>query len=118
MTTPANSYDALPYATRPRRATHPDSLATVAVLMGMTPAPVDRSRVLELGCGTGGNLTPMAATLPESHFVGIDLSPVQIAAAESVAQALGLTNVDFKTASILDVDDSWGQFDYIICHGV
>src|SRR5207247_675018 len=31
---------------------------------------------------------------------------------------LGLSNIDLRAASILDVDDSWGQFDYIVCHGV
>lgn len=66
MTTPT-TYDDVPYLTRPRRATHPDSFAVVATLMGMTPAPVTACRVLELGCGTGGNLTPMAACLPKSR---------------------------------------------------
>jgi cyclopropane fatty-acyl-phospholipid synthase-like methyltransferase len=34
--------------------------------------------VLELGCAAGGNLMPMAASSPDSQFVGIDLSNVQI----------------------------------------
>ncbi len=118
MTAVTTTYDVLPYATRPRRATHPDTLATLATLMGMSPAPVDRCRVLELGCGTGGNLVPMAATLPAGRFVGVDLSAVQVAEADRTARALGLTNVEFRAASILDVDDSWGVFDYVICHGV
>ena len=118
MTTPTTTYDALPYTTRPRRATHPDTLATHAVLLGMAPAPVDRCRVLELGCGTGGNLVPMAATLPQSRFVGIDLSAVQVAEADRTARALGLSNVEFRAASILDVDAGWGAFDYVVCHGV
>ena len=40
--------------------THPDRLATIALLYGMAPRPVDRCRVLELGCGDGSNLIPMA----------------------------------------------------------
>jgi methyltransferase-like protein/SAM-dependent methyltransferase len=118
MTAVTNTYDAIPYTTRPRRATHPDTLAAAAVLTGMRPAPLDRCRVLELGCGTGGNLVPMAATLPGGRFVGVDLSAVQIADADRTARALGLANVEFRAASILDVDDSWGAFDYVICHGV
>src|SRR3954468_25025912 len=74
----ATSYDELPYDSKPRYATHPDCAATLATLLGMEPAPVTRCRVLELGCSTGGNLIPMAATLPDSRFVGIDLSPLQI----------------------------------------
>jgi len=47
-------------------------LSTIATLFGMNPAPVEHCRVLELGCGNGGNLIPMAFGLPQSEFVGID----------------------------------------------
>ncbi len=113
-----NPYDEIVYTTRPRQATHPDTLATAARLMGLRPAPITNCRVLELGCGTGGNLTPMAATLPGSRFVGVDYSAVQIDLAKRDAQALGLSNIDFRADSILDLDESLGEFDYIICHGV
>jgi cyclopropane fatty-acyl-phospholipid synthase-like methyltransferase len=74
--------------------------------------------VLELGCATGGNLLPMAETLPGSTFVGLDLSPRQIAMGQETIAALGLTNVELQARSILDVDEGLGRFDYIICHGV
>lgn len=112
------SYEEIPYESKPLYPTHPDCLATVATLMGMKPAPVDRCRVLELGCASGGNLIPMAQSLPESRFLGIDLSPKQIAAGQEIVDALGLKNIDLQPVSILDVDDSYGQFDYIACHGV
>ncbi len=112
------SYEAMPYTSRPFATTHPDTLATVATLFGMHPAPPGRCRVLELGCALGGNLIPMALALPQSTFVGIDLSPSQIAEAQRLASALGLPNLTLRAASILDVDTSWGQFDYVICHGV
>ncbi len=35
-----------------------------------------------------------------------------------MVRALDLTNIRIEHASILDVDSGWGQFDYIICHGV
>ena len=38
-----------------------------------------RCRVLELGCGDGGNLVPMALALPGARFVGIDAAPGAIA---------------------------------------
>jgi methyltransferase-like protein/SAM-dependent methyltransferase len=115
---PANSYDEVPYNSRARRATHPDTLATLARLLGMHPAPVDGCRVLELGCATGGNLLPLAEALPGSRFVGVDLSGGQIDAGRKVAAALELDNLDLRACSILDVDDSFGTFDYILCHGV
>lgn len=112
------SYEEVPYGSKPLYPTHPDCLATVATLMGMRPAAVENCRVLELGCATGGNLIPMAATLPDSRFVGIDLSPRQIAEGQTLVDALGLTNIRLAPLSILDVGDDLGQFDYIICHGV
>ncbi len=117
---PANltSYEDVPYESQAHYPTHPDCIATVATLFGMQPAAPDRCRLLELGCATGGNLLPMAELLPESRFLGIDLSPSQIASGRKVADALALANVELKAASIMDVDESYGQFDYITCHGV
>src|SRR5262245_34330709 len=107
------TYEEIPYDSTPRFTTHPDCLATLATLIGMKPAPVDRCRVLELGCGTGGNLIPMAYTLPASRFVGIDLSTRQIASGQAVADSVGIENLDLKAMSILDFDESAGSFDYI-----
>ena len=73
---------------------------------------------MELGCARGGNLIPMAVAAPRAQFVGIDLSGRQIDDARRVASTLGLTNIELRHASILDVDASYGEFDYIICHGV
>lgn len=112
------SYEEVPYESRPFATTHPDTLATVATLFGMRPAPPGRCRVLELGCAGGGNLLPMALALPDSTFVGIDLSPSHIADGQRLVEAVGLRNATLRAASILDVDASFGQFDYIICHGV
>jgi methyltransferase-like protein len=43
---------------------------------------------------------------------------VQIDLGKTTAAELGLSNVDFRYASITDVGPDWGKFDYIICHGV
>jgi methyltransferase-like protein/SAM-dependent methyltransferase len=90
----------------------------MATIFGMTPTPIERCRVLELGCAAGGNLVPMAAYLPESQFLGIDLSSRQVAEGQETIAASGLTNVKLRTQSILDVTPEWGRFDYILCHGV
>ncbi|MCI0640634.1 MAG: class I SAM-dependent methyltransferase, partial [Gemmataceae bacterium] len=112
------SYEELPYESNAFTATHPDTLAVVALLHGMEPAPAPRCRVLELGCAGGGNLIPMALTLPESRFVGIDLSPRQVAMGQSRIAEIGLTNIELRPLSIMDVDEGFGAFDYILCHGV
>jgi SAM-dependent methyltransferase len=114
----ASSYDQIPYTSYPFVEAHPDRLATVAALFGVSPPPVPRARVLELGCAAGDNLIPMAATLPEGRFVGIDQSPRQVAQGMSTIRAVGLKNIELKKVSILEVGRDLGTFDYIICHGV
>lgn len=113
-----SSYEEVPYHGHPFVHTHPDRLATVATLLGMTPAPPGQCRVLELGCAEGANLLPMALTLPGSQFLGIDLSPRQIAEGNELVHALGLENIELRAQSILDLPDDAGPFDYILCHGV
>ena len=112
------SYDLIPYQSHAYPQTHPDRLATLAHIFGLTPAPVTRCRVLELGCASGGNLLPMAYNLPDSEFIGVDLSLRQVKEAQKTISDLGLKNIRIENVSIMDIDPSWGTFDYIICHGV
>ncbi len=111
-------YDAVPYPSLSYAQSHPSRLAVVATLMGLTPPPVTRCRVLELGCAGGGNLVPMAYTLPESEFVGVDNARRQIEAGRAMIAALGLRNVRLLHRDIRALDDDLGDFDYIIAHGV
>src|SRR4030095_8061013 len=66
----------------------------------------------------GGNLIPIAATLPDAQFVGIDLSPVQVRQGTADIEALGLSNIRMLAMNIMDLGDELGTFDYIIAHGV
>ena len=50
---------------------------------------VTTARVLEIGCGGGGNIIPLAAAFPDARFVGIDLSPVQIGQAPRAGRGGG-----------------------------
>lgn len=114
----ARSYDETPYPGRAYAHTHPDYMAVLATLLGLNPPPVARCRVLEIGCATGANLMPMALSLPEASFVGIDLSPRQIADGWRTIEALGITNITLLVRDLQEVGDDLGQFDYIIAHGV
>ncbi len=114
----ASSYDAVLYPVRPFVQTHPDRLATLATLFGLNAPPPARCRVLELGCGAGGNLLPMAAALPEATFTGIDSARVPLARARSVAERLDLGNVRFDEISIERYEPPPEGFDYVIAHGV
>lgn len=112
------SYDEIPYVSHPFPQSHPERLATIGRLFGMSPKPVTQCRVLELGCGNGGNLIPMAYSLPESEFIGVDLSKRHVENGWEGIHDLGLYNIRIEHVSIKEVDESWGTFDYIICHGV
>lgn len=113
-----NSYDQLPYDSHPYKLTHPDHLAVMAKLFGLeSPTPAN-ARVLEIGCAAGGNLIPMAVSLPDSHFLGFDLSQKELQEGIELAEKLQLKNVEFEHCDILNFDRPGEEFDYIICHGV
>jgi SAM-dependent methyltransferase len=108
---------ALVYPNRTHEGTHPDRLAARARLFGVEAAPATKCRVLELGCAGGANLVAMASDLPESTFVGIDLSEREIAKARALAAEAGTTNVRFEVRDVMDVMKS-GELDFIVAHGL
>lgn len=123
MTDPSASYDNVPYESYAFPQSHPGHLAAVGALFGMEPVPLDRARVLEVGCAGGGNLVPVAAAYGGSEFVGVDVSPVQIARGREAVEALGLRNVKLYCMGLEELAEgeetvSGGAFDYIIAHGV
>ncbi len=112
------SYDTIPYPSRPFEDSHPDHLYTMARLFQLNPQLPDEARILELGCGSGGNLIPVAEQLPRASFVGLDLSTKQITEGLGFVDAMKLTNVRLLAQDFSHIDPSLGNFDYIICHGV
>jgi methyltransferase-like protein/trans-aconitate methyltransferase len=118
MTDTAASYDQVPYAFYCFPESHPRRLQAVAHLFALeTPAPAE-CRVLELGCAVGGNIVPMAYSLPDAKLIGIDLVASQIETAKEFARGSGVTNLELRAASIADITSEWGKFDYIVAHGV
>src|SRR5215471_15255025 len=119
MTNPSrDQYDEVLYPSYTHRQTHPDRLAVIATLLGMQPAPVDHCRVLELGCGDGSNLMPMAMSLRQSEFVGVDRATRPVQAGIEVLMSLGLKNISIKQLDVLNLPSELGDFDYIIAHGL
>lgn len=112
------TYDTVLYPGYALEQAHPDRLATLATLFGMTPANVSRCRVLELGCGDGLHLISVALGLPEAECVGIDLAAAGLRKGQEVVQVLGLRNVTLRQVNLMDVGRELGQFDFIIAHGI
>lgn len=113
----ADSYDQVRYPSLARNQTHPEHVAALARIAGFPMPPVERWRVLEIGCGNGANVLPVAFDYPESRFVGVDRARVPIDAARTFACDLGLSNIELHALDLLDWQPD-GEFDYIIAHGV
>src|SRR5580700_8690536 len=111
-------YDERPYTDHAYAETHPARIAAVARMARWKAPPVAAARILELGCGRGGNLLPMAAGLPQATLVGVDASVRQIDEARRIAREAGLSNVTLLQARFETMEIAEGSFDYVICHGV
>jgi SAM-dependent methyltransferase len=114
---PDFAYDAVRYSNFPYGQTHPDRLATVAVLYGLHPPDPFTARVLEIGCGAGGNLMAMAAATPGIRALGVDLAALPIADGQRAIAEIGLTNVELMHGDVREIA-GLGEFDYIVAHGV
>jgi methyltransferase-like protein/2-polyprenyl-3-methyl-5-hydroxy-6-metoxy-1,4-benzoquinol methylase len=112
------TYDEVLYPSLAHIQTHPDRLATIAALFGLRTVPVEKCRVLELGCGDGTNLVSMAYGLPNGEFVGIDAAGRAIAAGTEMIRDLSLQNVRLQQLDLMEFDAAGEPFDYVIAHGV
>jgi ubiquinone/menaquinone biosynthesis C-methylase UbiE len=78
-----------------------DLTAHVLQLAGLS----EGMRVLDVGCGTG-DVSFLAASIvgPEGRVIGVDKSPEAVSLASQRAAAAGLTNVQFLTQDLSDLD--------------
>lgn len=100
----------------------PAVVAASALLSGLATADAGSCRVLEIGCGSGHHLIPLALRWPQSTFTGLDFSSAHIASAQELARISGARNLSFHHADLRDFcpedfPPESGPFDYIIAHG-
>jgi SAM-dependent methyltransferase len=72
-------------------------------------------RILEIGCGDGGNLLPFARR--GCRTLGVDISPSRIAVAKQQFAKAGVAG-EFIASDIFKITELRHQFDLIICHDV
>ena len=114
-----NPYDELPYKCLPIEWTAPERLALASILHGGPRPLLDTYRVLELGCGNGANLLPLAYYRRHATFVGVDGALTQIEIANARKSALELSNIEFIRSNFFTAAQRLsGQFDFIIAHGI
>ena len=112
------SYDRTPYESLPYPRLQPARMAAAALWAGVEASDVKTASVLEIGCASGGHLIPLAAAWPKARFLGVDVSPVQIAAGRDRIARAGLANIALDARSLHEIGAGDGAFDYIICHGL
>jgi arsenite methyltransferase len=59
--------------------------------------------VVDLACGPANQLAMVARLNPETHFIGVDLSPPMLERARDLIKRQGLTNVEFRHGDITDL---------------
>lgn len=112
------AYNEVPYKAKAFSNSLPESQNLVAGILGLDTPNVETARVLEIGCSYGGNILAFAMGNPKAEVVGIDLGEHQIEEGKKLIKFLGLKNIKLYHKNILDFDESFGKFDYIVCHGV
>jgi len=113
------TYDEVRYSNFPYAQTHPDRLATVGALHGLKTPDPSSARVLEIGCGAGGNIIAMAVSTPGITALGIDLAQTAVDEGLRTIEAVGIPNAQLQQGDISDLrNGALGDFDFIIAHGV
>jgi 2-polyprenyl-3-methyl-5-hydroxy-6-metoxy-1,4-benzoquinol methylase len=72
--------------------------------------------VLELGCGTGTTALHHAPHV--KHIRAVDISAKMLEIARAKAEAAGVTNVTFETASVEDLRSTAETYDVVMVHSL
>ena len=81
-------------------------------------ASPNEPRILVAGCGTGRNAFETAARFAGATTLAIDLSMASLAFARRKADELGIENIEFVQADVLELAALNERFDIIDCSGV
>jgi SAM-dependent methyltransferase len=110
-------YECVPYPSKPQEFIHPEPLAVISTIFGGMAPPIDKSRVLEIGCADGSNAIAIGHYLPGTEVVGIDISREAIERGRATLKRLRLTNVELYAVDLREFQPR-RAFDYVLCHGL
>ena len=79
---------------------------------------VDRPQILIAGCGTGQHSITTATKFKNCDVLAIDLSLSSVAYAKRKTEELGISNIEYMQADILDLSSLDRKFDIIESYGV
>ncbi|KAF2684050.1 S-adenosyl-L-methionine-dependent methyltransferase [Lentithecium fluviatile CBS 122367] len=72
--------------------------------------------LLDVGAGSGTISASFAKALPDGHITAVDLNPNILPRARAVAEAAGVTNIDFQQADVKKLPFADASFDITFCH--
>ena len=117
-------YEANPYP-RWHRAPSPGPFPLPRMLRSLFPnldpaklAAPDAPEILIAGCGTGRHAAISAQLQPLGRVLAVDISRTSLAYAMRRCKELGLSNLRFAQADILELANLGERFDLIECSGV
>ena len=120
-----NQYETNPYPRWMRLGANPDHRNMADILkdaplnlaLGDWAAP-DRPEILVAGCGTGQHAIATALRFAEAEVTAIDLSLASLAYAERKTREMGIRNIRYAQADILELSGLDQRFDHIESLGV
>lgn len=77
-----------------------------------------KAKILVAGCGTGKEPIELALVFPDSEILAVDLSRTSLSYGMMKAEELGIKNVTFRQADILQLGGIGKTFDFIASSGV
>lgn len=77
-----------------------------------------KAKILVAGCGTGQEAMQFAYAFPDAEITAVDLSSTSLAYAIFKARQLGIENIKFMQADILNLGEIETRFDFITSSGV
>jgi SAM-dependent methyltransferase len=117
-------YETNPYP-RWQRAPVPGAFPLPRMLRSLFPhvdaaklAALDAPEILVAGCGTGRHAAITAQLQPHGRILAVDISRASLAYAARRCAELGLANIRFAQADLLELGALEERFDLIECSGV
>jgi 2-polyprenyl-3-methyl-5-hydroxy-6-metoxy-1,4-benzoquinol methylase len=113
-----HQYEENPY---PRWTINPLTVLAADQARGRVVLPAERQAELDIliaGCGTGSHAIQIAQVYPNARLLGIDISLTSLAYARRKTRELGLRNVEYAQADILELAAIGRTFDSIESVGV
>lgn len=80
--------------------------------------PLSAPEILVAGCGTGQHSVGTATRFKECRVLAVDLSKTSLAYASRKTRELGITNIEYLQADILDLEKLDREFDIVESVGV